>query len=217
MRDGDLEGSFLTVIGDAGGKDLVEDAAEFALDSVLKDEVLKDIPVVGVVAKMYSTAVAVQGYLFAKKVKKFLTEFRAIPLHEREAFANRTSKDKDLRDRLAEILLNILNKLDDSLKAPLLARAFAGYVREEFDFSTLQRLAAAVDRCFVSDLQLLESMSAPRALDGYVGDLLVSAGLANVVSIPAIRASDTKSTYIISHLGELFLQVVVKGLPRDDQ
>jgi len=215
MPEGDLEESFLSAISNAGGKDLIQEAAEFTIDSVLQDGILKEIPVVSFAAKLYSVAVGWQGYLFAKKVKQFLTELQSVPEHTRQEFAKRIADDKTLQDRLVDTLLTILNKLDDSQKAPLLARVFAGYVRDEFDFSTLQRLAVAVDRCFVADLHHLESMSTPKKMDGYVGDVLVAAGLASIADIPGIKANNTQSTYVISHLGELFLQIVINGLPRE--
>lgn len=216
MREGELEGSLLSVFEKTGGADLLQEAAEFSFDSLLKDGVVKDIPAIGVVAKLYSAALGVQGYIFAKKIRKFLTELRSIPRKEREDFAKRLEKDKEQKERTAETLVALLDKIDDLAKAPLLARAFASYVRQEIDFPTFQRLAAAVDRCLVSDLPLLEDFDGPHALDGYIGDMLVSTGLVSIATIPGVRGPGAKTTYEISHLGELFVQVVIKGLPRDE-
>lgn len=210
MREGELEGSLLSVLGNKGGKDLIQEAAEFSLDAFLDDGLVKDIPVVGTVAKLYGLAVGVQGYVFAKKIRRFLTELQSIPREEREEFGKRLEADEQLRERTADTLISLLDKLDDLQKASLLARAFAGYVREEYDFPTFQRLAAAVDRCLVADLPLLEKMHQPIPLDGYIGDILVSAGLATIESIPTIRAPGVQKSYGISHLGELFLTVVAE-------
>jgi hypothetical protein len=217
MREGDLEGNLLSVIGNAGGKDLLQEAAEFSLDAVLGDGIVKDIPVVGTVAKLYGAAVGLQGYVFAKKVRRFLTELSAIPQSERDEFARRLDSDPEQRERTADVLVTLLDKMDDTAKAPLLARAFSRYVQGEFDFSTFQRLAAAVDRCLVDDLPALEKIELKLAvLDEYVGDLLVSAGLAGIRAIPTIRGPGAKTTYGLSELGELFLQVVVRGRSRSD-
>ena len=216
MRDGELEESLMSVLGNKGGKDLIQEAAEFSLDAVLDDGVVKNIPIVGTVAKLYSVAVGAQGYVFAKKIRKFLAELSSIPQKERDDFASRLEEDKKLRERTVETVVALLDKLDDLQKAPLLARAFAGYVRDEFDFSNFRRLAAAVDRCLIADLPLLEKMQRPLSLEGYIGDMLVSAGLATIEAIPTIRANGVNNTYGISHLGELFLQVVIKGLQIDD-
>ncbi len=112
------------------------------------------------------------------------------------------------------MLLPALDKLDDIAKAPLLARAFARYMQGEFDFSTFQRLAAAVDRCLIEDFAELEHLTKPKPLDNYVGDMLVSAGLVILHGFPGIRGPGAKNTYALSELGELFLSVVVRGKSR---
>ena len=210
MREGELEDSLLSVLGNKGGKDLIQEAAELSLDAVLGDGLVKDIPIVGTVAKLYSIAVGAQGYVFAKKIRKFLTELQSIPKNERDEFGKRLDSDEQLRIRTADTLILHLDQLDDLQKATLLARAFAGYIREDYDFSTFQRLAAAVNRCLVADLPLLAKMRNPIPLEGYKGDVLVGAGLATIESIPTIRAPGVEKNYGISHLGELFLDVVIR-------
>lgn len=44
MREGELEGSLLSVLGSKGGKDLLQEAAEFSLDAVLDDGLSKTFP-----------------------------------------------------------------------------------------------------------------------------------------------------------------------------
>lgn len=43
MREGDLEGTLLAVLGKSGGADLLQEAAEFSLDALLDDGAVKDI------------------------------------------------------------------------------------------------------------------------------------------------------------------------------
>lgn len=217
MKDGELEGSLLSVIGSSGGKDLLLEAAEFSIDAVLDEGTIKDIPVVGTVAKLYGAAVGVQGYVFAKKVRKFLVELSSIPKPERDKFTERLERDPKQKERTAEVLVTLLDKLDDLQKASLLARAFSYYVREEYDFSTFQRLGTAVDRCLIADLPFLEKLDRPFGLEGYIGDMLVSAGVATIHTIPTVKGPGAKTTYVLSDLGELFLQVVIKGKSRFDQ
>lgn len=216
MRDGELEGSLLSIIGGSGGKDLLKEAAEFSLDRVLDDEIVKDLPVVDTVVKLYRMAVGVQGYVFAKKVRRFLTELATIPQEDRDQFAQQIENDQKEQTRISEVLIVLLDKLDDIQKTPLLARAFGGYVRSEYDFPTFQRLAAAIDRCLVLDLAFLERLSKPSALEPFIGDVLAGVGLARVEAIPAVRGPGSETTYSMTELGRLFLHVVVKGLPRDD-
>lgn len=217
MKDGELEGSLLSVIGKAGGTDLLTSAAEMSLDSALENGLIKDIPVVGTVAKLYSVAIATQGYIFTKKIRKFLLELSKISWDAREAFAKRLDTDPEQRERTSEVLITLLDKLDDIQKASYLARAFSGYIKEKYDFTTFQRLGVAIDRCFLFDLHNLRKLENAIGLDGYVGDMLVGAGLATIHAIPQVHASASKTLYRISELGELFLQVVIDGKSRFDQ
>lgn len=212
MHEGDLEGNLITVIGGSEGKDLLLEAAEFSLDALIDDGVVKDIPFVGTVAKLYGIAVRAQGYIFTKKVRQFLTELATIPKAEREQFARRLKRHPEERERTADALLTMLDKLDDMAKAPMLARAFSRYIQDEFDFPTFRRLAVAIDRCLVHDLRELDKLEEkPVELEGYIGDLLVSAGVVRLCGMHSIGGGRSKKTYALSELGELFLQVVVRG------
>lgn len=216
MSDDRLEESFLSVIGGSGGRDLLAEAAEFPLDALLKDGPIRDFPVVGTVAKFYSMALGAQGYIFTRKVRTFLLELASVPVSEREKFARQLESDRGHRDRTLTALLTFLDKMDDLEKAPLLARAFKHYLREEYDFSTLQRLAMAIDRCLVTDLPWLSQLEKGQRLPSFVGDLFVSAGLASIKGIPQIQADGVKNLYGLSEFGELFQHCIVRGLSRSD-
>ena len=53
---GDLEGSLITTLAESDLAGVAADIAEVSIDVLLDDGVLKDIPVVGIVAKTYSAA-----------------------------------------------------------------------------------------------------------------------------------------------------------------
>lgn len=209
MKEGELETSLLTVIGDAGGKDALIDAAELAFDATLESGVLKDIPVVGTVAKLFSVAQACQGYVFTKKVRRFVVEYHKITTEEKLDFSKSVDTDSAFRERVAETLVTLLDRLDDISKAPMLARAFAAFVRGDIDFESFQRLAVGIDRCLVADLFYLKKLTKAEQLPAYVGDVLASAGFASLVSIPAIKAAGVGNQYEISALGELFVEIVL--------
>lgn len=205
----DLEGSLIDVLGRSGGTDLIQEAAEFSLDSVLSSEAAKEIPIAGTVARLYGMAVGVQGYIFAKKIRRSLTALSSVPVEERDEFVRSLDADPKHKERTAEALAVLLDRIDDLEKAPLLARAFAGLIRDEYDFATFRRLASAIDRFLVSDLSWLEKLDRPIELDGYVGDVLMSSGLATLSGMPTIRTPESKSSYQLSHLGQLFREGLI--------
>jgi hypothetical protein len=214
MKEKQLTNSLFETIKGNGGKDLLADAAEFVLDENLADGVLKEIPVVGTLQKIFSCAISLQGYFFAKKLQKFLTELSSVDLEDREKFIEELDNDSNLKEKTSEAIFLILDKLDDLEKCDLLAKAFSGYIREEYDFTTFRRLSSAIEKCLISDLKYLKTLAVPYSLESYIGDVLVGAGLVYVYSEPTIKAVNVKNMYKLSVFGELFLDVVINGVPR---
>ncbi|MDF4560139.1 hypothetical protein P3494_26935, partial [Vibrio parahaemolyticus] len=68
-----LEESLVSTMGQRLGGTGTE-LAEIAIDSVLDDGVLKDIPVVGTAVSLYQTGVAVRERQYVKKLVTFLSE-----------------------------------------------------------------------------------------------------------------------------------------------
>jgi len=211
MKEGEIENSLIEVIGSSGGTDLLQEAGEFALDQILEDGIVKDFPVLGTVTKLFKAVLGVQGYIFAKKLKRFYTSLSAIPLSERDSFRNRIESDTKFRNRVGENLLLLIDKLDDMAKPELLARAFSGFVKEEYDFTTFQRLAVAIDRCIFSDLEILRGVSNRAKLDPHVAQMFSAAGLMEIEVIPQVRAPGVENLYQITDFGRLFVRIVIDG------
>ncbi|MCH7870017.1 MAG: hypothetical protein IH881_20185, partial [Myxococcales bacterium] len=64
-EDTTIESALLNSIADNNLKSLAVDGTELLLDSMLDDGVLKDIPVIGVLARLRSAGVHVRDALFA--------------------------------------------------------------------------------------------------------------------------------------------------------
>ena len=216
MKEGELEESLISVLGNTGGHDLLQDAGELALDAVLSDGLIKDIPVVSTLVSLYKMAMGAQGYVFTRKVKGFFCELSKIPKVDRDKFANRLNSDKETASKTGEVLVCLLQRLDDLQKAAMLARAFGGYVYGDYDYLTFRRLSLAVDRCLIEDLGLLDRLKKASPLDAYIGDGLVSAGLAQVNAIPRIKFDNWQPSYLLTPLGKLFQRVVIQGKRRND-
>ena len=53
MGNHNLENSLVEVIGDKGFFDIFSDAGEIILDNSITDGILKDIPIIGAIVKLY--------------------------------------------------------------------------------------------------------------------------------------------------------------------
>jgi hypothetical protein len=68
----------------------------------------------------------------------------------------------------------------------------------------------------IADLAVLEDFTRPFGLESYLGDVLAGVGLVRIDAIPTVRGPGSETTYAMTDLGRLFLQVVVKGLMPDE-
>ena len=216
MKEKELGDSLFETIKGHGGKDLLSDAAEFVLDSNLSEGIIKDIPVVGTVQKLFNCAISLQGYFFAKKIQKFLAKLLEVNKEEREKFVSEINKNLELKEKTSDAVLLILDKLDDLEKCELFANAFSGYIQEQFDFTTFRRLSSAIEKCLVSDLMCLKDIALPCYMENYIGDVLVGSGLAYVFSAALIKPEGTKNMYKLTEFGVLFLDVVINNVPRSN-
>lgn len=136
--------------------DIASDVAELALDSVLDEGILKNIPVFGWGAKLYGVASAVKERIFLNKVAKFLQASTDISDSEREEFHQKLASDPSFSQKVSENLVLLLDRQDNIDKAHLLGKVFSGYVRKEIEYEAFLRLAAAIERTFIGDLKNLE-------------------------------------------------------------
>jgi len=134
-----------TVVGRELGK-VVFDGAEVALDSVLTDGVLKELPIVGTVVRLAKAGQSIAEELFLRKLLRFLIELRSVPVEVRAKLLDRHPDGTQEQRDLGENLLLALERLDNVQKPTLLARFFIAYIREEIDYPTFSRLAQALER-----------------------------------------------------------------------
>ncbi|MBD0785454.1 hypothetical protein HUO09_03825 [Vibrio sp. Y2-5] len=135
--------------------ELTKEAIELAIDQLVTNELVKEIPVVNVVVNLLKLGTnSIPDYLFARKLNVFLNDLDSVPEKEKVKLKNKlASKEKNV-ERLYEQLLNCINKLSDERKASFIARVFLGYINEVVDLKTFKRSLEAIDMVFVDDLYL---------------------------------------------------------------
>ena len=209
MTNNQIEHSLIEAIA-PGVLDNVVAAGEIAVDSVLEEGILKDIPVLSTIIRLYKAGVGVKDVLFLKKVNRFLTRLQSIPEEERQKFMDSMNADPKQKQRAGETLLMVLERLDDMEKPDLVAKAFVRFMREEIDLETLRRICLAIDRCFLSDLQYLAVTGRDQQIPQAAALILASCGLMEVATVPTIRGAEASNKYQITEFGEKFRAVVIE-------
>jgi hypothetical protein len=151
-----LESALIQSLDSSNLRDLTVDLAEVGIDQLLDDGLVRDVPILGTLARLRATIGIVRDHLFARKVAKFLVGVAKIDAAERKRFITEI-RERDEDKRLGETLVLLLDRLDDFQKPELLARMFRAYVKGQCDLSMFRRLAAVVDQLPLPSLRALRS------------------------------------------------------------
>ncbi|HCG5954451.1 TPA: hypothetical protein NJ081_002906 [Vibrio parahaemolyticus] len=152
MRKLNLEESLVSTMAQKIGGTSTE-LAEIAIDSVLEDGVLKDIPVVGAVVSLFKTGVAVRERQYVKKLITFLSELDKTDEEARLKFIAEEMLEPEQRERFGETILSLIDKADDTRKFELYARAFERLFMNTCRYDDAIRMCQMIERTFYSDLQ----------------------------------------------------------------
>lgn len=153
----DIGDSLFDTIQNSDLKSIGIDYGEIALDALTDSELLKQIPVLGTLNKVCGFVGSVSNGLFAKKLLKFLYEFKDISAKERRKMISNVVVNTEERQRIGETLMLILDKLNDMSKPTLLARAFRAFLEEKISLQDFIDLAQSIDLVRVTYLPQLKA------------------------------------------------------------
>ena len=216
MAEHEVATSLVNTVSDKGAVDLLADLTEVAIDQMIDEDVLKDIPIVGSVLKLYNAGVGIKEYLFIRKLKKFFSQLQNVSEIDRAKFSEKVKGDERFRARVGENLLLVLERLDDMAKPQLVARAFVAFVEERITHDDFTRLSTAIDRAYLPDLTELKVHST-----GYQGtddwaQNLATCGLMSIGGT-SYYGGNTDISYKTNSLGELLITVClnepIEGVP----
>jgi hypothetical protein len=145
--------------------DLLKDISEIAIDSVLDDGLLKEIPLVSAVVALSKTSIAIRDRIFIKKILRFLNEISEISMNERNKFASQLESNPSLREKVGDAIIIFTERYDDLEKPELLAKVFKGYIKEKIDLDTFLRLSSSIDKTTISDLKTIFGYLSGEELD----------------------------------------------------
>lgn len=109
-----LNESFIATITKSKLPDVITDIAEVGIDKIIDNiSILKDIPIIGVIVKLFSTTFSIRDYIFIKKIIYFLRPLNEINQEKREKMFLKLELNEAYNGRAGDKLLLILEKIDD--------------------------------------------------------------------------------------------------------
>ncbi|MDX2212198.1 MAG: hypothetical protein SFY66_02805 [Oculatellaceae cyanobacterium bins.114] len=187
-------------------------------DQVFDDGLIKDLPILGTAVNLARVGRNIRDRIFLKKIEKFIFSLSKIEEIERQKFYNQLEKNPKLKQRMGEVLVLILDRLDDLEKPKILAKAFTAYIKGYINFDQFRKLSSAIDLAYIEDLQQLvnsKRYSTTDMLDFQQG--LLRTGL-TAISHGAISGQSFFGEDVVylpittTALGELFIEIMTDKL-----
>lgn len=225
--DESIEESFLKTVIRSDLKDALIELSEVALDQTLTEGLLRDIPIIGTMAKLWSVAGTVRDQLFVKKLYIFYAALDKIPSAVREKQIATLSSNSKERQRVGEHLLLLLERLNHMKKPELLAYAFQSLLEGKIDRQQFDRLAYAIESLVIGDIDVFTESYAefgqngpPQWKERFSG--LYRCGLLTIEMVIAqgtlysdgvIKQRLIEPRYHLTEVGKLFHElIIVKAL-----
>jgi hypothetical protein len=114
-----IAGSLEETIAKSDLASLAPEYAELLLDGALDEGVLKDIPVLGTIAAVAKTGLAIRDRMFVRKLYLFVYALKEISPSERASMILRLEEDEKFTQRVGECLVLLLERLDHLQKPAL--------------------------------------------------------------------------------------------------
>jgi hypothetical protein len=113
--------------------ELVDKIGETALDMVLDDGVMKDIPIIGTAISLFKAGDNIKAFLFAKKILTFLQELETLSIKEREDFFSKNISSAKEEEKLSETLLLSIDSSERIDSCRFLGRTVRLYIAGEIN------------------------------------------------------------------------------------
>lgn len=230
--------SLIKAIANTDSTDALAELGDIGIDRFLEDSFLNGIPALGFLLKFVRTGRDIRDWNFTRKIVKFLQSTAQFTPEERLQFIEKLESDPNFARDTGERLIILIDRLDELDKIPLLAKLFRAYINDRIDLALFRRLASALDRAFIDDLNSLLELDRYSGKQAFFKQLLLS-GLTEIsdrsrvsnprkdreksrrmgvpapvpfgISNPLNSSDDDDYAYLgleISELGQLFVEIM---------
>src|SRR5690606_4404137 len=149
----DISDKLVEVIKDDNFQDTIVDLGETAIDTILEDGILRDIPFLGTIFGLTKATMSIQDKLFVKKILTFLLQLKDTDLEQRRKQIEKIDRDSKYKIKVGEKLLYIIDKCEDNEKAVYLGKLFQCYIEEKLSYEDFLRASKCIELTFLYDLK----------------------------------------------------------------
>jgi hypothetical protein len=134
-------------------KDTLIDVSEAIIDSIISNEILKSIPIIGWISKSITAVDQIRTNFLVKKILIFLKGISDIEEDELQKFQIRYLSNAKDKDKIYEALLIAIDRFNHEDKSRILVSLFKSLIRKEIDISFFFRSVNILDTLYIDDLK----------------------------------------------------------------
>ncbi|WP_419655803.1 hypothetical protein Dvar_49040 [Desulfosarcina variabilis str. Montpellier] len=194
--------------------DIAFEISEIGLDQFLDKDFIKELPVVGVIARIFKDSLDMRNRIFLAKVARFLFRLKDVTKEQNKAFEEKIRNDPNLKRKVGQTLVLILERLDNLEKPDMVGKCFACYLSNKITFSQFRRLSSAIDLAFIDDLNALLGIA--DASDEFLKNTKENLAMTGFIRFQGggeMNGGD-KISYFLSPLGQLFIDIMTDKLDK---
>ncbi|MBL7159829.1 hypothetical protein ISS85_05095 [Candidatus Microgenomates bacterium] len=132
---------------------LVTDLIEIDIDTLIGNELIKELPVVKVFVTASKVIKGISNELLLKKIFIFLFQLKGTTLKEREKFLQKLGSSK--RKEILSNLILVLDKHEQLRKSEIQGKLFAAYIKEKMNYMDYMTLTYVVNMMDINTLEAL--------------------------------------------------------------
>ncbi len=186
---------------------------EVALDTILQEGILRDIPVLNTIVAFYKAGVEIHHQLFLTKIINFLKELSNTPLEKREKFVEEIKRNPTQEREFEKTLLLLIDRADSLQKPSIFGKLLKHHILGNISYEDATRLSYMVDRVYISDLSYLLNFNSGVQRNQIIAASLQSIGLLSFAGIDGgTLGEETSSGGVSYELNEYASMLLRYGL-----
>lgn len=133
---------------------------EMALDSVLQEGVLRDIPILSTIASIYHMGSSIQNALFLRNIGTFLVELKIGRFKEKSIeLMRKIGADENFRKKVSDIILILNTKFENTKKAKILAGVLLALAERNIDENDFDLLCGIINELTINDYNIISDIA----------------------------------------------------------
>ena len=155
---------------DTNTTELVLESVELVADSLIGDDLLKDIPIVGQAIKICKLKDSISDRIYISKLLKFFSSLNSLSEVQKNKMKEALKKKIDERRKVSEKILLTLDNISELKKSDLVAYEFISYIDKIINYDEFNRICHSINSAFYEDIIFfLEMKNVPiKSKDDYM-------------------------------------------------